>query len=517
MRLNETIEAHLINRKSNYINITLLYSMAFLFGCIGALSFAPLFYIICSFAAFSGLMLLLDYSRSNKESFFIGWLFGTGYFAVGLYWISISLFVDINKYFYLLPFSAILLPSLIALYIAITTLISAVFRLNEWSKVLVFALNWTIIELLRSKLFTGFPWNLQGYVWCFSDNFIQITSILGIYSLSFLSILLFCTPYLILTKNMFNLLFVIVIIVCIAAIWWLGKERLNKADIDDDININIRLVQANIGQRAKWSKDALHNNLITHINLSNAPSDNNIDYIIWSESALPYLIKADNKPLDYLATINPNSNIITGAVRAELTNQGHIHKLWNSLFLINSTDTKIIDYYDKSLLVPFGEYIPFAGFLPLDKITHGSIDFSKGKLNKLLGDNYKFLPLICYEIIFPFNIRNTLERASWIVNITNDSWFGNSSGPYQHLHMGRVRAVEYGIPIVRAANTGISAVIDGYGRIRSSLGLSQRGIIDSKIPKLLPETFYSKYGDSTILLIIVLLYSLIIFKIFKER
>ena len=237
-------------------------------------------------------------------------------------------------------------------------------------------------------------------------------------------------------------------------------------------NINIQLVQANIKQDLKWDKNEKVNNLKKHINMSNSK---NADIIIWSESSIPYIIDK-NAYIDFLT----DKILIAGALRADIKNN-QINELWNSIFVFKNG--KITDYYDKQVLVPFGEYIPFSKYLPfVKKITNGAIDFSSGNSNKnIIINNIKFNPIICYEIVFPNYVKKKNKDAYIILNLTNDGWFGISSGPYQHFVATRFRAVENKTPVIRVSNSGITAYIDEYGRVVEKLDLDIEGEIELKI------------------------------------
>ena len=250
-----------------------------------------------------------------------------------------------------------------------------------------------------------------------------------------------------------------------------GVFRLNNAQVKK-FNIGIKLIQANIKQNLKWDKNEVKNNLQKHINMSNSE---NAEIIIWSESSIPYIINKDSY-IDFLT----DKILITGAIRAEIKDE-KINKLWNSIFVFNNG--KVSDYYDKQILVPFGEYIPFSKYLPfIKKITNGAMDFSSGNSNKnIIINNIKFNPIICYEIVFPNYVKNKNKDADIILNLTNDGWFGISSGPYQHFVATQFRAVENKTPVIRVSNSGITAYIDEYGRVVKKLDLDTEGEIELKI------------------------------------
>lgn len=485
---------------------------SFLLGGLTALALPPLFIIVLAFIGFSSHILMLNQCKTSKHSFWMGWCFGFGYFTIGLYWISFALFVDIKQFGWLMPFAIFGIPSILAFYIAFVSLIAFKVKTGLISKVILYSVLWTVFEILRAKLFTGFPWNLLGYAWSFSDSILQITSIGGIWLLSYISILIFTIPSIVFVLNKENKvininykpLFIVSFFIVIIFVW--GNIRLNSTNTEYVDDIKVRIVQGNIDQSNKF--DANHRVQILDkykkLSSNNIPED--ITHIIWPETAVPFYLDDKSETLTYLKDSIPKEGfLITGALRATFDDQENFKNIWNSIFTINSNG-KILSYYDKSHLVPFGEYIPFKSILPFKKITDGFMDFTKGKGIKTINDDsfVPFSPLICYEVIFPDKVVNKLDRPSLLVNITNDAWYGNSSGPYQHFYMTKVRAIEQGIPLVRAANSGISAVFDSFGRVIVKTKLSTTDVIDSNLPKNINKiTTFSRYGLIIILLLVL--------------
>lgn len=480
----------MINFISSYQKISL-----FILGLLSALLFAPINFFPIGFLAFSIVLILIDKEKPRK-SFYLGWFFAFGHFAAGLYWISISLFVDIAHFWWLLPFSLSLIPATLALYLALCCYfyrqICDKFQIKDKIiKIFLFSFLWLIFEILRSILFSGLPWNLLGYSFFFWDLMPQIASKITVYGLSFLAILFFSIPYFCYQnnlKNKKNLIFLIFCSILLIFIIIFGYFQINSGQNHSKL-AKIRLIQPNIKQEDKWNEESRYNSFLKNITLSRgnfmSQKGQKPDYIIWSEASIPYILGNDRKLLlNKIATIIPeNSLLITGAPRAKYDKNYQIEKIWNSIFVINS-DAQIINFYDKSHLVPFGEYIPFSGFLPfLSKITYGSLDFSSGNGNKTikLSKNTSFSPLICYEIIFPWKIIDQNNRPDFIINITNDAWFGKSSGPFQHLDMARMRAIENKIAVIRVANSGITAIIDKNGRVIKKIPLNDEGRLDFEL------------------------------------
>jgi len=287
----------------------------------------------------------------------------------------------------------------------------------------------------------------------------------------------------------------------IATVWGLGALRLQAHPtllLDDVV---IRLVQPAIAQEDKWQSTLFQSHFATQIALTlSQPASEEPDLVIWPEAAVPYSLLRDPTTLAQLAAAAPSQGyLLTGAVRADRDENGPLRP-WNSLLAIGRDG--LVETYDKHHLVPFGEYVPLRGILPIDKITPGATDFAAGSGPTVmaLGNLPTFGPLVCYEVIFSDEIIGDDGRPQWLLNITNDGWYGQSSGPYQHFQAARLRAVEQGLPMVRVANTGISGVIDGAGRVLASLPLEHRGVLDTTLPAaLVAPTYFSMWGDWTFL------------------
>ena len=452
-------------------------------------------------------LLLISQINTLKKVFTAGWCFGFGFFLAGLYWISFALLVDIDSFGWLIPFAVLIIPAILAVYVGLIALITKLLSKNKYQLVISFTCLWVIAEIIRVNILSGFPWLLIGYSLCLSDSMIQFASILGIYGLSLVTLCAVCPLYLLLNHyRKLDLFIVIGGFVIFVTNFCYGYHRLEISPTNYT-DTKIRIVQANIEQTLKWDTKQQTDNLLKHMNLSKINNDN-IDYVIWPESAITFHVSLDDQ-LQAINILSKNSYLLTGGIRINDTRKPSM--IWNTIFVINSTG-KIVDFYDKAHLVPFGEYIPLKNFIPVTKITHGTLDFTPGAVIKTIKPNHSlpsFSPLICYEAYFPENVILKEQQPNFIVNFTNDSWYGNTSGPYQHLHMTRLRAVEQGMPVIRAANTGISAVIDSYGRITKKLSLNSSGVIDSYLPNMIIlPTLYNRYGNlliSSILIIFLLL------------
>lgn len=534
----------------------------FIAGAISGLAFAPIFFIP-SLLAISLLCHQVARAQNWQESSIIGFIFGFGHFLTSMYWISIGVTVYIDEFWWAIPFALFGLPIILGGFIATTCGLAFTARKYSYYQ-FIFCLSWVFCEWLRSWLFTGLPWNLLGYVITFSDSLIQIVSVVGIYGLSFFTVYIASSFYPIFSKE-WQVPFLSLrglalegvaiqnktiklsycyrfLLDCGARMRSLamtleGKLLLNSLILTLLIfsygfyrlhnhpssfsNIKIRLVQPSIAQAAKWDEKAFWQNLDLQIRLSSAPGK--VDLIIWSEAALvvPYTYEAVNSKLLTMLE-NKEAILITGGITSN-EQQGDNFEIYTSLYALNKKGKQLFEYH-KSHLVPFGEYMPLKQILPLKKLTPGLLDYTAGdgKVVNLENPFITIKPLICYEAIFPDFVRTSNKVADLIINVTNDAWYGRSVGPYQHLQISRMRSVENGLPMLRTANNGISAIIDPVGRIIQFLPLNEVGYIDHLVPtKLKSPTLYSQWGDICALLAIMitllsyLLVKLILVKIYS--
>ncbi len=292
-------------------------------------------------------------------------------------------------------------------------------------------------------------------------------------------------------------------IALLAATWIGGTARLAGAAPDVVGDVRLRLVQPNIDQKLKWKRPLLDEHLLKQANMGARPAADAPTHVIWSETAAPLFLGEDRDRLRVIGDLTPPGGLtITGTLRR--TPPGVPFRLWNSLLALDHGGMPVATF-DKSHLVPFGEYVPFRNLLNLAKVTSGAVDFSPGEgvQTLRLPGLPPVSPLICYEVIFPGQVVDPADRPEWMLNITNDAWYGQSTGPYQHLAMARLRAVEEGLPLVRVANTGISAIIDPWGRVLARLGLGEQGVIDGPLPAALAtQPVYARFGNWMVLLVV---------------
>ncbi|MBR1479443.1 MAG: apolipoprotein N-acyltransferase [Alphaproteobacteria bacterium] len=436
--------------------------------------------------AFTILSLTLILSR-RKQAFAIGYCFGLGYFSSTLYWIAESFkCVGFGNYGYL-AVSALVLY--ISVYPAAACYLARRIASTRAKLLILLAIFWTIAEYLRGIVFTGFPWNLIGYVAYDIPYFAQSADVFGIYGVSFLLLL---TTLLLSFKK--TCLYGTVIFAIVISYGYYRTEIYNKYIVSDN-PASVVVVQPSISQEDKLDVRKFQSNLAKHIELSHSHGlYHRKRLIIWSEAAINTPVHSKDKFLRYIASSLKNDWIIAGCDRFD--NERH---LFNSVCVFGA-DAEIKQFYDKRHLLPFGEFIPeFLLDIGLRKVVPGIMNFSSGTLSRTVKIDGidPFDVLICYEIAFPGEILDNSE-STWIVNVTNDSWFKNSDGPTQHMRAACFRAIEEGRPIVRCANNGISCIIDCNGRVIDALQTDEIGRIETTVPAKRQKTLFAKYKHKTI-------------------
>ena len=487
------------------------FLFAFVTGLLSALSFAPFGIFPFLLLGCAALVLLIDGAvtrvRPVRNAAFAGWSFAFGQFLGGLYWIAYAFLVDARDHLWQLPFIAMLLPGGLALLIAVGCAGAAyLWRTDGW-RVFTFAACYMAAEWLRGNLFTGFPWNLPGYGWAASLAVLQSASVVGIYGLSLLTVLFGASLALLFAPRRIRDWKIPAALTALFVAMWMGGAVRLGTNVGEVPNVHLRIVQPNVAQRDKYAPAlrARHWRELIELSLAKrggpAPT-----HIIWPEAAPPFLLARDGQALDDVTILTGTSRVLmTGAVRVEVA-PGSEPKFFNS-FYVFAHGGELISTYDKFHLVPFGEYVPdFLRNLGLSNVVNipGSFGFGSGPRTIDVPGAPPVGPLICYEILFSGEVTAS-DRPQWLVNVTDDSWFGppSSTGPRQHLLIARVRAIEEGLPVARAANTGISAMIDPLGRIGASLASEQAGVVDSSLPQALPETIFARFGEIGFLLLLI--------------
>jgi apolipoprotein N-acyltransferase len=498
-------------------------AIAVLAGAASALALAPVNAWPVLFLTFPVLVWLVDGSARGRWSGAMaaagaGWCFGFGYFLAGLYWVGYAFLVDAKTFGWLLPIAVAGLPAYLALFTALGLATARLAWVRGPSRVLALAAALTAAEWLRGHVLSGFPWNAFGYTLTQPLALAQSVSLAGVWGLTFLALAICATPALFAddradTPRPWRPL--LAGLALLTALTGYGAMRLWTHPTEFVAKVKLRIMQPDLQQDQKFNYSAKSQVMARYLALSDratGPQSNgvhDVTHLIWPESAFPFFLTREPDVLAQIAgLLQPGTVLITGAVRAAATpDNARVSEAYNSVYVIDH-DGSILGIYDKVHLVPFGEYLPFQRLLEklgLRQLTRQVGGFQSGDRRRAMTvpGAPKMLPLICYEAIFPGAAAPRGERPGWLVNVTNDGWFGISSGPYQHFQQARVLAVAEGLPLVRAANTGISAVVDPFGRIVGSLPLGSEGVLDAKLPRPIAPTFYARFGDSALLLFLV--------------
>ncbi len=491
-------------------------------GAISVLSFAPLHIWPVLFVSFGLLVWLLDGCYAShtrlgprlKCAGVIGFWFGFGYFLTGLYWIAEAFLVEPWRHGWLIPFVMTFLPGGMALFFAAAAVLAMLLWRPGPARVFALAIAFFLAEFARGHVLTGLPWNLIGYGLAANPPLMQLASIFGIYALSLLAVLLFASPFAIWApegsglargKGAGLLALGLVVAFLAGTIW--GDMRLAAA-VPSNTQVRLRIVQGDVDQANKWRPENSTEIFSEYLDLTKSggatPGLDGISLVIWPETAVPFLLADSSDALLAIADLLPEgTTLLAGSARLVDSRdaQGRLtaERIYNGLLVIDDKG-QILGSYDKIHLVPFGEYLPYQDFmesLGIMQLTGVRGGFSAGSGPRLLAvpGAPPASPLICYEIIFPDDVTDRVQRPGWLLNVTNDAWFGTSAGPHQHFHQAQLRAVEQGLPVARAANTGISAIIDPYGRVVAELGLGKEGVVDGLLPKALPPTPFVRWGS----------------------
>jgi apolipoprotein N-acyltransferase len=462
----------------------------FILGAGASLSFAPFYFFPAGILGFSVFLYLLERPPFTDRPFFYGGLFGFGYFTGGLYWIANAF--NMVGLWYLVPIGALGLPAFFALLYSAPVVGLAKCAPSGIARCVFFTVLWSVAEYARGHLFTGFPWSLNGYTWPL--EILQLTSVIGIYGLSFLTTLLFTS------FASHSRIFISSCCGLFMGVYGWGHYRLSQFPTERT-GVNMRLVQPSIPQQLKWLAEHFEANFDKQLGLSALEGERPLKAVIWPEASVATFVTDYPVLMGSIAAVAPaRGYVIVGGPRHGSTGQ-----IYTSTLIVDP-EGQIVASYDKSHLVPFGEYFPFRSLFPLiGKVTAGEQDYTAGQgvQTVTLNGLPPFSPLICYEAIFPGKVAPE-PRSAWMLNQTNDAWYGKSPGPFQHLQIARTRSIEEGIPLVRAANNGISAVVDAVGRLTEKLGLNEIGFIDFDLPKTLQApTFYARYRDLPFLILLI--------------
>jgi apolipoprotein N-acyltransferase len=479
--------------------------IAFAAGALSVLAQPPFFAFPVLWLTFPVLVWLLDGAVASTKSgrvrrllpgFAVGWWFGFGYFLAGLWWIGEAFLVEADIFGWLMPFAVLALPAGLALFWGLGTAAAQLLWSEDWRRIFALAAGLGAAEWLRGHAFTGFPWNAIGYALTAGEVLMQSAALFGVEALSVIAIVVFAAPAALARTGPRgrNLALPLAALATVVGLGGYGIARLAQADARFVPGTTVRLVQPALDQLQKWDPANKDEVLDTYLRLSAPPGAplRAGTLLVWPESSFPFALTEDPGALASIAQLLPDGTALaTGAYRAERDASGEL-QYFNSIYAIGPDGT-ILGSYDKTHLVPFGEYVPWerlvarAGLRQL--VREG---FTPGLRRQALEVGFAppFTPLICYEAIFPGALHPEGARPGFLLNVTNDGWFGHTIGPRQHFHQARIRSVEEGLALVRAANTGISAIVDPYGRVLASAGLGQRTTVEAGLPAPIEPPLY---------------------------
>ncbi len=471
-------------------------------GVLAAAALPPVCAVPVLLLATPGLLALIDAAAGPGTAARRGWWFGFGHNLLGLYWITEAILVEAARFWWLVPFAVPGLAAVMALFIAAPAGLARLAR-RGWPRVFALAGGWVLADLARQFIATGFPWNPWGSVWelpgLAGDVMIQPAAWIGVLGLTFLTVLLSALPALGWRWRGVG--------AALLAVWiGLGFARL-QAPLPPSPGLHVVLVQGNIAQGQKWDRALVMRIFDRYLSLTRdgiAQAGSGPAVVVWPETASPFLLQTDAAARAAISEATGNSPALVGAVRF-----GQDDRPRNSLFAVLPGGTlpgevtgpgemsgpgEMTGIYDKWHLVPFGEYQPSWFPAPFQVVPGGGFRPGPGPRTLHVPGLPPVGPLICYEAIFPAQVVDEADRPAWMVNITNDAWFGNSTGPRQHLAAARMRAVEEGLPLLRAANTGISAAFDPRGHELARLGMDRAGVLVVDLPPALPATLFARLG-----------------------
>jgi apolipoprotein N-acyltransferase len=470
----------------------------------------PPFGLLPGLLGWAGLLLLLDRvdtARPLRSAFWRGWAMAVGYFLVGTWWIAEAFLVDVASHGWMAPFAVMLLPTGMGLFWGAAAMLHRLIAPPGAARVLSLAAAFGLIEWIRGGFLTGFPWNLPGNTWAAGSAVSQVAAIVGVFGLSVLTVAIAAAPAALFDKagRRARAVPVSLAALVLAGLWGHGAWRLQQADVAYT-DITVRVVQPDVDQKDKWRPENLPAIVDDYVRLSRAPGAEQVDVVIWPEGALPALADALFAEPTYAArlteAVSPGQFLFMGANRLGGTPEAPLYH--NSLLVLRreADGLRVMAAYDKHRLLPLGEYLPLGGLmtrLGVRALVHMPSDYTPGPPPAPLAipGLPVVQPLICYESVYPGLVGRRGPRPRWLVIPSNDSWYGETSGPWQHLNVGAFRAIEQGVPMVRATPTGVSAMIDPYGRTGPDdrLGTDVAGVVDARLPAPLSDTIYSRWRE----------------------
>ncbi len=456
---------------------------AFLWGLASALALPPVHLLPVLFFSIPAFLRLIDGAGSRKQLVLIGWTFGFGLNLAGLYWITEPILTEVSTFWWLVPFAAPLLAFAVAFYSVIPAFAARLVR-PGLGRLLVFASAWVFSDLLRQFAFSGFPWNLWGTDWAIpgeaGDIFIQLAALIGVHGLTLVTVFLAGLP-------LFGARGLAAAAVILLA--WAGFGVVHLREPVRPTGISVAMLQPKFPVPGSYDRASLIARWQTLLAMSRAGINAGATAVIWPEGSSPWLLDTDAGARAELAAVTGQTPILAGSLRAVSDTD------YRNSLVVTEGSGPAVAIYDKWKLVPFGEYMP--KWIPV-KITPDVLGSGftpgPGPVTLHVPGLPPFGPLICYEAIFSGQIVDEKDRPLWLVNVTDDSWFGNSAGPRQHFADARLRAAEEGLPLARDANSGITAMIDSFGHVTAMLPLGAQGVLVTNLPGALPPTLYGRFG-----------------------
>lgn len=481
-------------------------------GAMGALALPPFNFWPAMAVPLSAFALVLISEMPVKRFARDAFLIGLGYFIAGLWWLGVAFLVEPDQFAWALPLGVVGLPAILALFPLAGMLLARGLMRASLSPWLALIVGLGGAEWLRGFLFTGFPWNSFGMAFASDARLMQTAAIVGQNGLDLIVIAVGSSlAFFLVSRRMHQIVISMAVMIAMFAF---GHVRLMTAETENVDTIRLRVMQPDVPLDDKFSSETAAEIMNSYLTLSTKGSYPSADgmagitHLVWPETAFPFLLDESDEARAQIASILPvGGALITGAVRRERDGSGQ-SRFFNSVLVMDQTGA-IVGRADKVHLVPFGEYLPLAGLLEkwgIRQFVNAPGGFAAGSQRVMLNTPSLplFVPLICYEIIFSGEVlAKSSERPVFLLNVTNDGWFGLTPGPAQHFALARLRTVEEGLPLVRSANTGISAVVDPYGRIRTMLALGERGVIDSDLPAASDRTVFSRVPYLGWLLILI--------------
>lgn len=472
--------------------------LAAVLGALAALGLAPFGVWPLTLVALLFVPALLIAARTPWQATWTGWAFGTGYFAVGMVWIIEPFLVDVARYGWMAPFALVFLSAGLALFWAAAFGVASALGQSPTGKTLLLVCTWSLAELARAYVLTGLPWGALAQIWTDTPVILMLAWIgpQGVAVLTLMVVLplgLMAQPT---VPPLTRLVFVAPAVICAGLVVAADRAR-NTVTFTD---ATVRLIQPNAPQAEKWDPDLIPMFFQRQVDFTAAGP--RPDLIVWPETAVPALLNYAEPAFEVITEAAAGTPVVLGIQRREAA------RLFNAMVYIDGSGS-VAETYDKHHLVPFGEYFPFGdvaarfglrGFAAQDGDGYSS---GPGAQLMPMGALGNAVPLICYEAVFPQDVSAAPGRGDFLLQITNDAWFGDWSGPYQHLAQARMRAVEQGLPMIRVANTGVSAMIDPLGQITHSIPLGETGFVDAVLPAPLAKTLYALTGDFPVLMILL--------------